>query len=271
MTIRDLLAASGVSPLDAEVLLAHLLQKPRSWLLAHEDEECSDRTEDDFDLLTLRRKEHEPVALIIGMQEFYGRPFSVTRDTLIPRPATEYLLEETLRLLEEKNGGTCIADTDISILSMLLRSQEPDLIVDVGTGSGCIAITLAKEGYGKPIIGVDIVKNALSIARKNASAHDVSNVTFREADGSRFVREVQQPFLLVSNPPYIPEGTILEKNVMQFEPHRALFAGKKGLDIIIPLVKAAVENEHCMGLVLELRTDQLDEVRSLISSGMLQA
>lgn len=264
-----MLAASGIDRLDAEVLLSHVLKKPRSWLVAHNKDECTEQEEDLFNAYVTRRKDHEPVAYIIGHQEFYGREFLVNRYTLIPRPATEYLVEETLRFLNEQKESVCVADTDICIVSVVLQPIKPSVIIDVGTGSGCIAITLEKEGRREEIIGVDVSKQALTVAKDNAKKHGTQNVSFVEADGAQFLESITKPFLLVSNPPYIPTNADLEPNVLNFEPKGALFAGEKGLDVIAPLMRAARKNKLCTGVVMELRADQVEEVRSARSSGML--
>ena len=261
MTISDTLKHSRLEGIDAEVLLAHALGKNRAWLVAHSDEEVDSSLQKTFQEFIARRKADEPVAYIVGSKEFYGREFVVTKDTLIPRPSTEILIDATLDFLLSPKNAEREADSEISIVSRVLQKKRPEVILDVGTGSGCIAITLACEKVSQEIIGIDTSEKALEVAKKNAERLSPnSNIEFVHADGIKFVAAFDQPFLLVSNPPYIPSTVTLEKNVADFEPHAALFAGRDGLDVIRPLVAAAQKNPQCVGLVLECRCDQVSAI-----------
>lgn len=265
MTIRDAIRRSGIARLDAEVLLSHLYDRPRSWLLAHESEEMERFPEAEFRTAAARRKSGEPVAYITGEKEFYGRTFAVSKGVLIPRPSTETLIGEALLFLKKPEAKVTEADTGIVILSKPLRSMVPEIIVDVGTGSGIIAITLLKEGFGGGMTAVDISESAIAAATANAERHGtVDRIEFVHGDATEVIGETAKPFLIVSNPPYIPSDENLEKGVRDFEPHEALFAGSEGLDVIIPLIKAAKANPRCSGVVLELRSDQIDAVRELL-------
>lgn len=268
MTVQELLRQHR--GLDAELLLAHVLGKDRAWLLAHGEHICPPAQAGAFVGLLRRRRGGEPVAHLTGNREFYGRTFRVTKDTLVPRPATEMLVTEVLRFLREGRGAVTGADTDIAILSEPLHAATPELILDIGTGTGCIAVTLAKEGWTGALTAVDTSEGALSVAKENARTHGAA-ITFVLGDGPAFVKTVTRPFLVVSNPPYIPSSITLEKDVQQFEPHEALFAGGRGLDVLLPLASAAAGNPRCTGIVLELRTDQVQEVKQALRSGMLQA
>ena len=256
MTIRDLLLQSSIERTDAELLAAHALGKTRSWILAHDDEDVSDGVTSQVASMMKRRQGEEPLAYIICSKEFYGRDFFVRPDVLIPRPATEHLVEDVLLFLRGKNPVTHEIDRGISSFILRLRGETPKVLVDIGTGSGCIAITLALEGCGQSIIGVDTSPKALEVAEKNRKEFETENVRFVLDDGIDFVRSMAEPFLLVSNPPYIPSGTRLGKTVAQFEPHEALFAGEDGMEVITPLLKAARENEKCIGAILEMRSEQ---------------
>jgi release factor glutamine methyltransferase len=256
MIIRDVLRSAGIPRLDAEVLLAHVLGRPRSFILAHDGETLSSSDARMFQHLSLRRAKGEPIAYILKEREFFGRPFFVTPEVLIPRPATEGLVELTLEFLKNPKSMKKTLDTDIVGLAHVLRSGDWNTIVDVGTGSGCIAITLALEGRHERMIAVDVSERALRVAKENAKRHNVEHIECIQADGPTFVSMLKEPFVIVSNPPYIPEETMLDSTVSVYEPHAALFAGPKGFDIIRPLATAARNNSACRGMVLELREDQ---------------
>ncbi len=222
-TIRraiETLAAAGIDSarLDAEVLLAHVLHTDRSWLFAHPDERLSAEKHTRFEQLIARRAEFEPVAYLIGEREFFGLPFFVSPDVLIPRPETELLVEIALARLP-KNAAR---------------------VIDVGTGSGCIAVTLAVQRPLLQVIATDISAAALAVARKNARRHGVS----------ARVQPVQADLLagfsgtvdaIVSNPPYVNPrfASELPATVRQFEPHHALFSSNAGLAHMQQLVASA--------------------------------
>lgn len=259
MTIRDARQKSRLTPLDTDVLLAALLRKDRAWLLAHDDTKLSSDEEKAWQSLEERRTKGEPVAYITGEKEFFGRMFTVTHATLIPRPSTEKLVELALQFLKDGKDLTEEVDTNISIVVKKLQSKKPTVIVDIGTGSGIIAITLALEGRKETMIGVDSSHDAIDAAKKNArSLH--ATVEFVCADGIEFVKKMTEPFFLVSNPPYIPEGAKLMKDVKDYEPASALFAGADGLSVIKPLLQAAKSNVNCTGFALELQTDQVARI-----------
>ena len=269
MTYREAREASGLEKLDAEMLLATVTGKSRTWIVTHEEKLMDEGEYKLFVKAAERRILGEPIAHIIGEKEFYGRMFSVTKDTLIPRPSTEYLVEGVLQFLEEKTEAESSADTGISILSIQLRNLNPDVLLDIGTGSGCIAVTLEKEGWNKNILAIDTSAKALVITKKNIAQHACKNITCLHKDGGVAIQEQRTPFLIVSNPPYIPLGVRLEPTVKHYEPHKALFAGKDGTDVLFSLIDAAVQNPYCMGVVLELRTDQVQKVKTRVHSGMM--
>lgn len=263
MLIQELLKASGLPTLDAEVLLAHILKRPRTWLIAHHDEPVSDSDAHRFEAAVIRRKTGEPAAYITGQKEFYGRTFFVTPDVLIPRPATEELVTCALDFLQNPRLIEKEIDSGISALCVPLNPGTPEIIVDIGTGSGCIAATLALEGRTEKILAVDISETALDIARENFAELGL-NITVAAGDGAGFVEAIHRPFVIVSNPPYIKEGTMLMPNVIGFEPHDALFAGKDGMDVLKALTLAAAENPACLGIVLELESGQTAVVKRLL-------
>ncbi len=203
--------------LDAEVLLAHLLRQNRAWLVAHNDFSLSLEIEAQYKRSIQRRAQHEPVAYIIGQREFYGLTFHVSPQTLIPRPETELLVEEALRLI-----------------------QPNWRVLDVGTGSGCIAITLALHAPQITVFASDISAGALAVARQNARQHRAAKrIKFFQAD---LLKGLNGPFnLIVSNPPYISmeEWASLAPGVKDYEPSLALNDGASGLKIIEKILQDA--------------------------------
>lgn len=197
--------------LDTEVIFAHLLNQERSWLYAHGDDLLSAATAQALAAAIQRRARREPVAYITGRREFFGLTFEVTPEVLIPRPETELLVEKALSLL----------------------GAGPALVVDVGTGSGCIAISLAVHRPRAKIVATDISPGALHVARRNARRHGVlERLRFIQADSPACLKG---PFdLLVSNPPYIAAHELesLMPEVTHYEPRLALTDDGTGLSIV---------------------------------------
>lgn len=256
MTVKDALRGSNLPSADAEVLLSHVLGKNRAWLLAHGDDELKRDHWEQFMGFVDRRRKHEPVAYVTGVQEFYGRPFTVDRRVLIPRPATEGVVRRALQFLNDGQDAMDDVDEGIMVTAKKLKVNSEKLkittIVDVGTGSGCIAITLALELPTMKIIATDISPDALDVAKMNAKHHGVlDRITFKEGSGLQPVMDLKENFLLVSNPPYIPSGNDLMPDVKDFEPHIALFGGKNGNMIVDELIAQAEMHPMCVGWVIE--------------------
>jgi release factor glutamine methyltransferase len=247
-TARRALSEAGIpagdAALDAEVLARHALGWDRAALIARGREEPTPGFEQRYAELIARRAAREPVAYIVGMREFWNRDFEVTRDVLIPRPETELIVEEAL---------------DDA------RTWAPATIVDVGCGSGCIAVTLAAELPRVHVIATDVSAAALDVARRNAERHRVADrLTFVVTD---LLDRVSGPFdLIVSNPPYMsPEiEPTLQPEVAWYEPRQALYAGGDGLDAYRRLFPAAAERLADEGLlVVEFGFGQEADVRDL--------
>jgi release factor glutamine methyltransferase len=262
MTVGKAILEAAIDRLEAEILMCAVVGQNRAWLLAHDENVLSTEQEKTFDAFVLRRKTSEPVAYITGEKEFYGREFRVTRDTLIPRPATEGLIDLTLDILAGKKVDVRDVDTAIVAGAILLGNiDDVHTVVDIGTGSGCIAITLVCERPDLRCIATDISEAALTVAKENAQRHGVGDCcTFVSGSLLEPVRAVTEPFLLVSNPPYIPAGESLMPDVGEYEPHAALFAGNDGMDVIKPLLAAARAHPACRGIVLECKKEQWEAV-----------
>ncbi len=260
MTINDLINNAGLDRTDAELLCAHVLGKPRGFVIAHPEEVLDEHQSSMLVSFIERRKNGEPLAYIMGRKEFFGREFFVTKDTLIPRPATEAIVQDALEFLQGKTPVTHEIDSGISAYVCRFSDTPIETLIDIGTGCGCIAITLALEGVTQSMIAVDTSQAALAVAMKNAKKLEAEKVQLSKGDGVNVVRNFHRPFLLVSNPPYIPAGTPVEKTVVEFEPHQALFGGSDGLGLIRPLLIAAKGNKNCVGVVMEMRTEQIKKL-----------
>ena len=246
---RHRLLTAGIgaldAPLDAEILARGVLGWDRATLLTRGREEPPDGFLERFQNVIQRRARHEPVAQIVGHREFWGLEFEVTRDVLVPRPETELIVEVALEIVD--------------------RTQSLN-ILDVGTGSGCLGVSLGVELPESRVTASDVSPAALAVARRNAERHGV-------ADRIRFLQSnlldgLAGPFtLIVSNPPYVPSGEILPRDVAEYEPHQALFAGTDGLDALRVLISSGPE---CLvpggSLILEFGFGQAEAVHSLASA-----
>ena len=255
--ITDTLQKSSIDSLDSELLLAHVLKKDRAWLLAHSETPLSDSQKKEFDALIQRRINHEPVAYITGEKEFYGRSFTVNKHVLIPRPSTEGLIDLALQYFQKPQEEMIDVDSEIVVFSKVFKEESPQIIVDIGTGSGCIAITLALELSEYSFIATDISEEALDVANKNAARYNVADrIQFLQRNLLDPLQNLDHPFLVISNPPYIPNADILMQDVAQHEPKKALFAGPDGMDVLSTLFLQAQSHPYCVGCILESREEQ---------------
>lgn len=229
--------------LDARVLASHTWRVDAAWLIAHDTDVLSDAQIAAFQSLLAQRLEGMPIAYLVGMREFYGRPFQVSPDVLIPRPDTELLVELALARLPP---------------------DQPLDVLDLGTGSGCIAITLALERPFARVTAIDRSAAALAIARRNAdklNAHVefLTSDWFAAIDGRRFD-------LIVGNPPYIAQADPhLAHGDVRFEPTTALTAGHDGLDDLRRLIPTACAHLKPGGsLLLEHGYNQAEVVQALL-------
>ena len=207
MRIAEILRQRSLPSVEIELLLGHTLGRDRTWILAHDDTELTAIQLETFQKFLDRRQSHEPIAYILGRQEFYGREFEVNKATLVPRPATEGLVSTALSWLAAPCDRLVPIDTGIVALARTLRPAPVRRIADIGTGSGCIAITLALERPDLHLIATDVSALALATAGKNATAHGAQDcIEFREGSLLDPLLEITEPFLLVSNPPKTPSS-----------------------------------------------------------------
>jgi release factor glutamine methyltransferase len=237
------LAPSPTARRDAELLLMHVTHLTRADLLTHPDRSLTPGELDAYQQAIARRARHEPVQYITSTQEFYGRPFAVTPAVLIPRPETEHLVEAALAL-----------------------EPRPNRILDIGTGSGILAITLALDIPAAAVTAVDISEDALAVARQNAHALNASQqIRFLTSDLFSAI-EQEQYDCIVSNPPYVANTELLEPQVRDYEPPAALYAGTDGMAIYRRLVPGAVRHLTPGGhLLLEIGQGQREAVAVLLA------
>jgi release factor glutamine methyltransferase len=243
---RGHLAAVSKNPRrDAELLLAHLLGWDQAALLTHPERLLSLAEADQFESMLSRRLASEPLQYITGVQEFFGLSFEVSPAVLIPRPETEHLVEAVL----ERFG----------------RESSPR-IVDVGTGSGAIAVALAHAIPRSRVTAVDFSSAALEVAQRNAERHGVlERVTLLQSDLLAALESADFE-VVVSNPPYIAEGEVLEPQVFNYEPRSALYAGPTGLEVYERLIPQARKVLKPQGwLMLEIGYGQSKALSRLLS------
>ncbi len=250
--------------LDAQVLLAHIMHHTRTWLLAHPEEQLDAAMWDDLDLATKRVEKGEPLPYILGEWEFYKLPFEVNPAVLIPRPETELLVDRALGWLKQRK-----------------QSDPHPAVLDVGTGCGCIAISLAVHDKDINLTATDISSAALGVAQRNAEKMNVSNrIRFLEADlfpcegtpgdepgwhGTGNPPENARFDLIVANLPYIPTRALVKLDVFAHEPVIALDGGTDGLALIRRLLERVPAMLAADGMVLlEIEAFQGPAMLSLV-------
>jgi release factor glutamine methyltransferase len=254
------LAAENVpSPrMNAELLLMFTLSCDRAYLYAHPERELSADEKSRYDAALAERTRGVPAQYITGHQEFWGMDLIVSPAVLIPRPETEHLIEAVL---------DCVGLAPVRQVENKV-SAERFRIADVGTGSGCIALALAKEFTQAEIFATDISSAAIEIARANASRHQLeSRIRFIEADLLSGV-EINSFDFVVSNPPYVGESEEdqVQLEVRKFEPRTAVFAGPTGLEVIERLIPQAYSALKPRGwLVMEVSGTIVEAVKRLLS------
>jgi release factor glutamine methyltransferase len=234
----------ATSRLDSELLLSKILNKNREEILINLDKEISQRYSDRYKKLIIRRSKNEPVAYILKEKEFWSKIFFVSPNTLIPRPETELMVEKLVEIFKSKRI----------------------LILDIGTGSGCILISLLSELKNSKGIGVDISKKAIVIAKKNLKKNRMnSQIKFlNKSLDSKFYQKFD---LIVSNPPYIKSGEIknLREDIKKYEPRIALDGGNDGLDLIKKVIYKAKYILKVKGmLALEIGNEQFKKVSKIL-------
>ena len=243
--ITQLEPYSDSARLDSEILLAFVLAKPRAWLYAHPEDAMSTEQLFLFQQLVAKRSLGKPVAYLTGTREFWSLPLKVNEETLIPRPETELLVELTLHLIANQSGAQ---------------------ILDLGTGSGAIAIALAKERADWHITACDYSKGALQTARDNTTRLNLKNIRYLESDWFSHVITPKRFHAIVSNPPYIAANDPhLGEGDLRFEPQMALIGGSNGLSALEHIIKHSIARLEPDGLLLiEHGFSQKEAVTSML-------
>lgn len=247
----SLASTSGTARLDAEILLAQVLGWSRARLLAHPAASLDSRSARRFEALLERRRAGEPIAYLTGHREFWSLDLLVTPDTLVPRPETEVLVEAVLGIVSADRSAT---------------------IADIGTGAGAIALAIARERPRTPVLGSDLSRAAVGVARENAVRLGIGNASFVVADACTALAPGSWS-VIVSNPPYVADDDPhLTRGGVRFEPREALAAGPRGLDRLEALAREAPARLASGGwLVLEHGRGQGSAVRALLSRAGLGA
>ena len=243
---KTLSSSSSKSPkLDSEILLSEAINKNRQYLILNSNEELIKENIKSFDHLLKRRKKGEPIAYLVKKKEFWKQNFYINKNVLIPRPDTELLVEETLKLFN--------VNSKLNIL-------------DIGTGSGCILLSILKERRNFFGTGIDISKKAINVARFNAKMHQLSNrVKFYNSDVDKFL--IGKYDLIISNPPYIKKKDLkcLEVDVRNFEPKLALDGGRDGFSEITKVVsKTSMLLKKNGRFILEMGFGQKNRILNIL-------
>ena len=259
---------ADTAKLEAQLLLQHVLNVNRAWLISHENDALQANIHGAYSALINRRLNGEPIAYILGAREFYGLKLMVTADTLIPRADTETLVETALAKIpfmvrqahRERNISNSVRPGPVEG-----HTHSQHTILDLGTGTGAIALAIAKHRPQAQVTAVDASQAALNIAIENAQNLNFSNVKFILSDW--FSALINEKFdLIVSNPPYIEaDDAHLQQGDLRFEPVSALASGADGLDAIRHIIKNAPLHLNPHGwLMLEHGYNQAESVASLL-------
>ncbi|MFA4833538.1 MAG: peptide chain release factor N(5)-glutamine methyltransferase [Patescibacteria group bacterium] len=249
--------------LEAEILLSHILKKDREFLFTYPEKELTNNQASYYKRLTSRRLKGEPVAYLTGQKEFYGLNFFVNKNVLIPRPETELMVEEALDLI--------------------VHNKKRMTLIDVGTGSGCIIISLAKQldlrikNYDLRMLGVDISEKVLSVAKKNAELHGVNRkIKFVHGDllkpallNSKFINH-NSKMIILANLPYLTPTQIKSSPTVKYEPEKALDGGRDGLKYYKELFRQARQlkslNPVSFSILCEIDPAQAGKIKKLAQS-----
>jgi release factor glutamine methyltransferase len=253
-TVQQVLhqSATPVPRREAQLLLAHVLGKTREWVMAYPEAEITTEQREQFEALIAQAKRGVPLPYLLRHWEFFGLDFIVTPDVLIPRPETELLVERALSSIKRQTSGTA-------------RDQHANVkILDVGTGSGIIAVTLAAKLPEASVTAVDISTAALNIAKQNAEKHGVAErVEFIESDLLSSIESGKTFDLICANLPYIPSTDVNTLEVANHEPKLALDGGEDGLALISRLLTNAPHVlAHGGTILLEIEYRQGEAVKT---------
>jgi len=236
---------------EIELILAHVLKKPREYIIAHPEHELTKLQIANCKLQIAKRLKGLPIAYITGHKEFYGLDFFVNKNVLIPRPETEFMVDEALRLAT--------------------HSSQPITLIDVGTGSGCIVITLAKNLSNSKFIGIDISSQALLVARKNAKFHSVNKkIKFLRGSLLSPLKIQNSKLIILANLPYLTPSQIKDSPTIKYEPKSALSAGSDGLKYYRQLFKR-IKDLRDAHVLCEIDPGQTKKIKQLVKCELPEA
>lgn len=242
MNIKEALRQDYIESREGEILLCHVLDVDRAYLLTHGEDALTEKHIAAYESFLARREDGEPIAYLLGKKAFWDIELTVTEDTLIPRPDTELLVD----------------------LALALLPQDALLLADLGTGSGAIALSLAKARPEWAVHATDASEAALQVAQTNQENLDVDNVTFSLGDWYRALEDGLLFDAIISNPPYIAADDPHLETDIRFEPQSALVSGKDGLNDLRKIILGAKDHLKLNGmLMLEHGYDQADAVKAL--------
>ncbi len=231
--------------LDAELILAFILKKSRTHILSHDELLLNKIQFKKFNLLIKQRLNFVPIAYILGYKEFYGLKFKVTKDTLVPRPESELMVEEALRYINPKT-----------------------LVIDIGTGSGCLLVSILNNSKAKGL-AIDISKKALSIAKQNAKAHTLSKrIAFKQSDLLSNIKVPKTNLVILANLPYLNDKEMKEKTISK-EPKTALYGGTDGL-IYYKKLKQQLKDYSNYTLLCEINPGQKNGFKKIFTKAELK-
>jgi len=238
---------SDTPRIDAEILLQHVINQPLSWLIAFGDRIASTEHTRAYYQLVEKRQQGQPIAYLIGERDFWSLVLSVNEHVLIPRPDTETLVEAALERIDSSNQNL--------------------KLLDLGTGSGAIALSLAKEQPTANVVALDQSPDALKVATHNAQHNQINNVQFMQSDWFSALDDRQKFDLIASNPPYIePNDPHLAQGDLRFEPASALVAQENGLSDLRIIINQAPEYLNANGwLIVEHSYNQADDMKQLFN------
>lgn len=248
-------AKKQINSLDAELLACHVFHLTRTQLITNEEKKYSESIINNFKQLVNKRKNGVSLSEILGIKEFYGLEFIVSNDVLTPRPETEWLVEWAIEKIDEKQSVQKLLSSFSRLNPKITNHQKNIKIIDIGQGSGCIGMSIAKnvlhvsnQSKNISFLSTDISKKAIAIAKENAKKHDLlDKIMFKQSDllQNISIDEIKNS-IIVTNLPYIPEGDIsfMSTEVLQGDPKLALFSGEKGTDLYIQLFNNLSKPEY---------------------------
>jgi release factor glutamine methyltransferase len=267
VNLSTILQSYSIPIREGHIIASKILNVDRSHILAfYSSLFCTDEQSILLHAAYQRLQNGEPIQYILGSKEFYGHDVYIDHRVLIPRPCTEQLVEMYIQWHKNPLQTFTSKEIDSEICAVLYakNTQTPDYLMDIGTGSGCIAISLGLELPNLQIIATDSSKDALEVARINRDKHAVKNIELCLECEFESISQCTVPFFVISNPPYIPNHRNAAKNVHNFEPHSALYADNNGRAVLESICVLVKNNPQCIGCILECEQHQVAYIQKIL-------